>query len=191
MIDDSREKLINMMIFFLKNTKMCGKVKLFKLFSFADFLHFKQTGKSISGLDYYAWKMGPVPVKLFDELKNPPQDLLKYFVIPSQEELERNQEDDKQFFDIKCKKKFKDDLFTERELSILKKIAYIYKETNAKDIIEVSHLKNQPWYTTYHKIGKSKKIDYFLALDDSEESLPKDIVRERIEEITEMRKIFG
>ena len=76
-------------------------------------------------------------------------------------------------------------------MSILEQVANIYKEAKSEDMIEASHLKKQPWHTTYHKIGRSEKIDYFLALDDSKESLPKDIVQERIEEIEEMKKIFG
>ena len=191
MIDDSREKLINMMIFFLKKTKYCGKTKLFKLLSFADFSHFKQTGKSISGLEYFAWDMGPVPEQLFEEFKNPPKDLSECFHIPTKEEFEQDQEEGKKFSSIKCRKNFDEDCFTERELSILEKMALIYKETNSKDMIEVSHLKNQPWHTTYYEIGRSEKIDYFLALDDSKESLPKDIAQERIEEMKEMKKIFG
>jgi uncharacterized phage-associated protein len=39
-----------------------------KLLYFLDFIHFKQTGKCVTGLDYYAWKRGPVPKKLFDEI---------------------------------------------------------------------------------------------------------------------------
>ncbi len=191
MIDDSREKLINMMIFFLKKTKYCGKTKLFKLLSFADFLHFKQTGKSISGLEYFAWDMGPVPKQLFEEFKNPPKDLSECFYIPTKEELEQDQWEGKNIFTIKGKKRFYDGCFTPREVSILEKMAYVYKEANAKEMVEVSHLKKQPWYTTYHNVGKYAKIDYFLALDDTKESLPKHIVQERIEDIKEMKKIFG
>ena len=186
MIDDSREKLINMMIFFLEKTKYCGKTKLFKLLSFSDFLHFKKTGKSISGLEYFAWDMGPVPKQLFEEFKNPPKDLSECFYIPTKGELEQDQWD----FTIKGKKRFYDGCFTPRELSILKRMAFIYKEAKSKDMVEASHLKNQPWHTTYHKNGRFKKIDYFLALDETKESLPKHIVQERIEDIKEMKKFL-
>ena len=191
MIDDSREKLINMIMFFLKNTKRCGKTKLFKLLNFADFLHFKQTGKSISGLEYYAWDRGPVPVSLFEEFKHPPKDLLDCFVIPTDEELEKDTENDYKFFALKGRKKFDNKYFSDRELEIIKQIAYIYKEVNAKDIVEASHLKNRPWHKTYHKKGRLEKIDYFLALDDEKDSLPEEIIRDRTEEINEMKKIFG
>ena len=181
MIDDSREKLINMMIFFLKNTKHCGKTKLFKLLSFSDFLHFKKAGRSISGLEYYAWDKGPVPKQLVEEFKNPPKDLSDCFYIPRQWGDQN----------IKSKKRFYDGCFSPREVSVLELIADIHKEANSKNMVEMSHLKNQPWYTTYNNVGKNAKIDYFSALDDTEESLPKHIVQERIEDMEMMKKIFG
>ncbi|MFC1858011.1 Panacea domain-containing protein [Thermodesulfobacteriota bacterium] len=39
-----------------------------KLLYFLDFIHFKHTGKSVTGLDYYAWQMGPVPRDLYEEI---------------------------------------------------------------------------------------------------------------------------
>ena len=63
-----REKLLNAIIYMANNTMFCGKTKLLKLLYFLDFKHFKQTAKSVTGLDYYAWEKGPVPKKLFEEL---------------------------------------------------------------------------------------------------------------------------
>ena len=81
LMDFSREKLINAIVFFLKTTKFCGKIKLFKLLYFLDFLHFKQTAMPVTGLRYYAWEMGPVPRDLFFELNNPGEDLAKCVYI--------------------------------------------------------------------------------------------------------------
>ena len=67
-ITHHREKLINAIIYFATHTKYCGKTKLLKLLYFLDFSHFKRTGKSVTGLDYFAWGMGPVPKELFKEL---------------------------------------------------------------------------------------------------------------------------
>lgn len=68
MITYHREKLINAMIYFARNTLYCGTTKLLKLLYFLDFKHFKETGKSVTGQDYYAWDMGPVPKDVFDEI---------------------------------------------------------------------------------------------------------------------------
>ena len=58
-----REKLINAIIYFAQNTKYCGKIKLFKLLYFLDFWHFKQTGKSVTGLDSQAAKNKRITIK--------------------------------------------------------------------------------------------------------------------------------
>ena len=44
------------------------------------FEHFSQIGKSVTGLDYYAWEFGPVPEKLWRDLtdKNQKSVILSY-----------------------------------------------------------------------------------------------------------------
>ncbi len=55
LIEHDRAKLLNSIIYFLSNTKSCGKTKLFKLLYYLDFMHFRETGRSVTNLDYYAW----------------------------------------------------------------------------------------------------------------------------------------
>ena len=72
----SREKLLHAINYFAYNTKYCGKVKLFKLLYFLDFQHYMEVGRSVTSTEYFAWKMGPVPVALQDEFENPSGDML-------------------------------------------------------------------------------------------------------------------
>src|SRR3989344_7847794 len=67
LITHEREKLLNAIIYFAAHTLHCGKTKLFKLLCLLDFEHFRLTGRSVTGLKYYAWEKGPVPVALEDE----------------------------------------------------------------------------------------------------------------------------
>jgi len=69
MIDLKQEKLINSILYFKKNTKNYRKMKLFKLLYFLDFVHFKNYGTTVTGMEYSAWKMGPVPERLYHEFK--------------------------------------------------------------------------------------------------------------------------
>ncbi|WP_456664297.1 Panacea domain-containing protein [Bradyrhizobium sp. LB13.1] len=59
-VSRDREKLINAIIYFLGATNHCHTLKLFKLLNFADFEHFRQTGRTIFNLDYKALPKGPV-----------------------------------------------------------------------------------------------------------------------------------
>src|SRR6185295_2521583 len=69
-VSRDREKLINAIIYFLGATNHCHTLKLFKLLNFADFEHFRQTGRTITGLEYRALPKGPVPTELLYELRH-------------------------------------------------------------------------------------------------------------------------
>jgi len=181
-ITHHRDKMINAIIYFAKNTNICGKTKLLKLLYFLDFRHFKQTGKSVTGLDYYAWEMGPVPKKLFNELtENMPPDLKSAIHELPKEEFQK----------IVPKRRFNGDYFSKREMRLLENISFIFKEANAEKMIESTHLANEPWDRTLKEKGMYHKIDYMLSIDDIDDSLSPEEAQERQESISEMHRIFG
>jgi uncharacterized phage-associated protein len=177
-IDHNKEKIFNSIIYFVRNTKYCGKVKLMKLLYYLDFFHFRETGKSVTGLKYQAWQFGPYPEQLANKLNDVNDAEVKDFLV-----IQRND----QFTEFKPRKKFDNQFFTKRELRILEHVAFIFQEARADDIIESSHLKNHPWDLTIKEKGMKGEINYWLALDDSspkKEDLLEDIEdRENIEGI--------
>jgi len=176
-----REKLINSIIYFARNTNKCGKVKLMKLLYFLDFCHFKQTGKSVTGMDYYAWKMGPVPKDLFEELDDMKADLGEAINIVTYDNFKK----------IVPKKKFDNSYFSKREMKLLEELSYVFKDANADDMTEVSHLENEPWDKTLKTKGMLEKIDYLLAVDKKPGSLTYEEAKERMEEIGELHRALG
>jgi hypothetical protein len=44
---------------------------------------------------------------------------------------------------------------------------------------DASHLKNAPWDKTIKEKGENAEIDYMLALDDEENSLNEEIVKDK------------
>lgn len=186
LIEHSRKKLINSIIYFLNNTKNCGKTKLFKLLYYLDFMHFRETGRAVTGLDYYAWDYGPVPKTLYDEINNPTPDLKENVFIPTKAD-----KNDKSFVELKAKKKFDNKYFTKRELRILKNVAFIFRDVKAEEIMEASHLPNHPWDRTIKTKGEKAKIEYTLALDSTDSSLSLDEVLERIKDKEEIKKAFN
>lgn len=182
-ITHHREKLINAIIYFAKNTQYCGKTKLMKLLYFLDFTHFKQTGKSVTGQNYFAWSMGPVPKDLFEELSGNMEPDMRAAIkeLPA----------DKEFQQINPKKQFNADYFSKKELKLLEDISFIFKDAKSDLMIESTHLKNEPWDKTLKDKGEFQKIDYMLAIDSDMASLPFDEAKERMEEISEVHKLFG
>ncbi len=177
-----REKLINAIIYFANNTKYCGKTKLLKLLYFLDFSHFKQTSKSVTGQDYFAWEMGPVPKKLFKELTNGMKPDMKKAIqdIPKGD-----------FQKIQAIKHFNPDYFSNRERRLLEEISFIFKDAKVEQMVESTHLRNEPWDKTLKTKGQFQQIDYILAIDSDKLSLSYNEATERISERQEVFDIFG
>lgn len=180
-ITHNREKLINAIIFFAKNTKYCGKTKLCKLLYFLDFEHFKETGRSVTGADYYAWKMGPVPVALYEEIESPEPDMaekVRFHEKPAKKGL---------MLIVEPIAKFDSSNFSNRERRIMKDLAREYRNYQAEDIVEKTHLVNQPWYKTYiENQAHQQIIPYDLVISEQE----KDNMREAIDDRTEFLDQF-
>lgn len=180
-ISYNREKLLNSIIYFANNTKSCGKTKLYKLLFYLDFTHFKETGHSVTDLDYFTWDYGPAPQKLHKEFEQQPQDIKEHIALVGSSDSFRG---------IKAKKPFNGKHFTKRELRILKNLCEIYRDAKADEMVEVSHMPNEPWDTTKKSKGMYSTIDYFLALDSSPESITKEEAKERIRDKEQLEAIF-
>ena len=92
--------------------------------------------------------------------------------------------------EIFSKKKPDLSVFSKREKRILGEVAEIYKFAKAEEMTEISHLKENPWYTTLKSKGEKKKIDYMLAIDDTVESISKEEATVRQKFIEETHKML-
>ena len=183
-----RKKLYNAVLYFAKNTKFPNLTNILKLLYFFDFTHFKQTGYPSIGLEYFTFPRGPVPRSFWLEVKdgNVPDDFREKLAIytkkdeydPSQKELI-----------FKALQNPELDIFTQRELEILENIAFIYKDIQAWQTSEVTHLKNAPWEQTMKKMGLNHKIDYMLALDKDSE-INEEEAKESLKEYFEIIRNF-
>ncbi|AOF53671.1 MULTISPECIES: Panacea domain-containing protein [Rodentibacter] len=174
LITHNREKLLQVITFFSQNVEKLGKIKLFKLLYFLDFEHYKQVGRSVTGLDYSAWKMGPVPVDLHEEIKQPEADFLAKIKIEQIPIRKGRQE----MLKFNALSEFDQTHFSKRELKILNTLAQQYKNAFADDMIEATHLERLPWHQIYEVEGKKKEIiPYELALpSQNRESMHKDSI---------------
>ena len=183
LIDDHREKLENLIIYFVQNTEYCNRTKLFKLLFFTDFYHFKATGQSITGLKYKAWGYGPVPSTLWYEIKKNPEKLKKCILIEENANFK-----DGEFTPLR---EFNDLLFTDRELDIMTIVAKIYQDTKGKDMVEETHLPSQPWAKTLDEKGDGETIDYTSVFDGATDEISYEEYRELLKNSKMMKAIFG
>lgn len=154
----SIEKFTEMVVYFSDKLSPF-KTKMNKLLFYADFLMFKQTCFSISGVRYKAIDMGPVPnnfQSIFEYLAN--NDEIDIFTTEFPNGYTGEQ------FKSKKDRMFKADLFTENELHTLDRVASVFKEISTNDIIRLSHLE-EGWK---HNEKEKKVISYKYAFELSQ-----------------------
>ncbi len=131
-------KVSQMIIFFSKQTQT-WKTKLNKLLFYTDFLSFSKRGFAISGMDYRAIQMGPVPAH-FDKI---------YTELSDEGVLNRKYEeiDDGiygEFFLPGSIREFDPSLFDPVELELMEKAAMTFRSKTAGELKELSH-REQAW----------------------------------------------
>lgn len=178
--DIYRKKLLYAILYFSSKVEHPYKLKIFKLLYFLDFKHIQEKGFPITNLEYYTYEMGPIPEQLFNELKKGiPDDFKDYLEIEHISFKNGNKA-----FKFKPLRKPDLDIFTNRERRILDELIFIFKDTLAEKMSEITHLKNSPWATTKKEKGEKQKIDYIKAIDNdsiiSKEDA-EDILKERNE----------
>lgn len=128
------EKFTEMIVFFSEKIEPF-KTKMNKLLFYADFLMFKQSCFSISGVRYRAIEMGPVPnnfQSIFEYLENNNFIDIQYTQFPQGYTGEQ--------FKARKEKPFNQAVFSETEIAVLNKVAEVFKESSTNNIIETSHL---------------------------------------------------
>lgn len=161
LINHDREKLIAAIAYFAQNTQSCTITKLIKLLYFLDFEHFKQTGRSVTGLSYFAWKLGPVPTALYEELEcSPAQDLSEYIKVEATTFA--------QYPANLIKPLSEPDMrhFSKRETNLIKDLAEKYKNVTATELVKKTHADTLPWHKVYIEEGKPQElIPYEYIID--------------------------
>lgn len=154
------KKFSEMVLYFTEKLEP-WKTKLNKLLFYTDFTMHKQTGFSMSGVQYRAIPMGPVPNNfnsIFEYLYNKNKLDICYVNFSDGGTGEQ--------FKPNPSKTFNSELFTIEELQILESVAKRFENISTNEIIEISH-KEKAWIDNY---SERKLIDYnysFELIDDT------------------------
>lgn len=158
-----REKLINAAVFFAENTHYCGKIKLIKLLYLLDFEHFRQTGHNVTGMEYRALKMGPVPMELFEEWDALLPDFSAAVDIVPVKVIDHTREQ------VVPKRPFDDRHFTRREIRLMSELAAKYRDEFCRPLINFTHAELSPWAKIWEGgRGNLERIPYSLAVQDDD-----------------------
>lgn len=146
----SKEKIYNIILFLADKTIF--KTKLLKEMFYVDFLCYKYTCQSMTGLEYSKLQYGPVPDQ-FEYILNQgaTEKIIDYNV---------SYNNDYECHNISSKKEFNKDLFTDEELEILNKVKNRFKKYGSKEIVDFSHKEK-----AFLKTELYSKISYDYAFD--------------------------
>lgn len=146
-------RLLEMIVYFAKEC-MPWKTKLNKLLFYADFGHYKNNGFSISGAEYIAIQMGPVPLNF--------SSIFEYAGMRDDVDITYQEFQNGgigESFKPHPDRQFNEALFDDSELRTLEEIVSRFKDMSTADIIQLSH-EEAAW--TENITGK-KKISYEYA----------------------------
>lgn len=146
------KKIQNLILYFLSkcNSDYNDKLKLNKLLFYADFLNYKITGKSITGLSYRAIQYGPIPShyeNLFSLLSDKDKIIESTFV---------RSKDGNVYEKYSAVKEYDLSLFTESEQENINEIIDHFKDIPTWDLVDLSH-KEKAWIDLN---GTKEIIDY-------------------------------
>ena len=150
------EKVSNIVLFFSERTQT-WKTKLNKLLFYCDFLSFKNYGYGITGLDYRAIKLGPVPSN-FDKL----YELISEGELVHREYIEFENGNFGSYFEP-CLT-FNKSLFQEHEIEIMNLVSNKFKYTRPSEIIEISH-NEAGWKNNIEKQNIISYKDFGFSLE--------------------------
>ena len=188
-INQDEKRLVNAILFFAGSNRVRNpfKTKMFKLLYFLDFIHFNQTGRTVTGETYKTFRRGPVPFRLYECIKN--NNLPPYF--SERVKIIKYPVGDYEGYRFASVRGAKADLkvFSKREQKILNELALIFKDATADQMVESTHLKNSPWEITKNTKGMYKEIDILLALD-GEFKITKEIAEERLNMHKAIQKLY-
>lgn len=186
----NRKKLLEALIYFSKYLKYPTKMMLYKVLAELDFRHFKETGIPVTNLEYSAWKFGPVPKKLDEELSDRKKDDViippdfSDWLICIKEEWETDTGEKRKTFKFKAKRKPNLDVFSPRQKEILDNVLTIYKNVKPTTASKASHEKDTPWYITVKKTGKEGEIINYFDLLNSKSKVSKEEAVDMVREIS-------
>ena len=144
------DKIYNMILFFAEDGVL--KTKLVKEMFYADFLNYKNTCVSITGLEYAKINLGPVP----DQYELILNKGIKDNLINCDYKIKGEYE----YYNITALKKYDKSIFNEEELKVLKKVKNKFKDCTSKQIADYSHKEKAFLETNYFD-----KISYDYAFD--------------------------
>ncbi len=157
-------------IYFSENCADVGRMKLYKLLFLLDFEHYRDLGRSVTGLDYEAWKMGPVPADFDREWRGGiGGDLsvgLKAETITRKFDYDKEESEGYETEKLVARIPFEERLFSPREMKLMASLAKQHFNVPATAMSSQSHAAFGFWDEIWNQRNQPNgPIPYELVFD--------------------------
>lgn len=168
------DKIGNTIIYLTNHIQPLYKTKLLKLLYLLDEFSVKKYGIPFLNLDYEVWQAGPVCSDIYQELNENPNLLEDYI----------NLSFDTTGTKVTGKKPFRDDEFSDNEITLLEFVADKFRYTAASELVNLTHRESSPWYKAAHASGllelfEAKRTNTSNCRVDLSELIKGDAVKEQ------------
>lgn len=137
------EKVGNGIIYLATRIKPLYKTKLLKLLYLLDEASVRESGMPMFGLEYRAWRMGPVAKEIYVDIDDGPH-ILKAFI-----HVVRDEKGDR----VEPAKAFDDGEFSDRDIDLLDKMATAHERRSSGELIDITHDPQSLWYKLVNERG--------------------------------------
>lgn len=188
--DPQNERLKNAIIYFVQHDKTVKLTKLMKLLYYLDFRHYRNTGYSVTGQTYTAWPMGPVPVGMWQELKEYRDNGLGLQSVIKLKQAPQSM--DSFGFDLSLigNQKFSDYYFSQNEKRELERVSEMFLTYPAKTMVSATHEKGKPWDRIWKTLGEGSVVSYDMALEGLPDERLQEIREEQADRIA-VEQVYG
>jgi uncharacterized phage-associated protein len=133
---DQLEKVGNAIIYLAERIKPLYKTKLLKLLYLLDEAGVKEVGIPMFGLEYRAWRMGPVSKEVYVDIDDGPHIFKDHIRVIRDEQGDR----------VESARPFDDGEFSDRDMRLMESIVADLGRHNARDLVDITHDEGSLWY---------------------------------------------
>lgn len=180
--ESSKQKLGNAVVFIAERARFPYKTEVLKLLYLMEEQMVMKYHVPLLAIPFNVWRMGPVPVDVYEELSDQPMLLEDFVTLKSTGKGNI----------VKPKVKFDDGEFSDAELEVMNNIMSRYGTLTSDQLIDLTHREGTPWWKAAKENGllqdfQDKRANSSNVIIDFGESLCDDN-RAFYEECLEVRR---
>lgn len=146
---DQLEKVGQAIVYMAGKIQPLYKTKLLKLLYLLDETSMKLAGFPMFGLEYKAWRMGPVSKEIYVDIDDGPY-LLKNYIRVVRDSLGDR---------VEPISSFDDGEFSDRDIEIMEAVIGQYGAHNSQELVDITHDKDSLWSILVRENGLSESFE--------------------------------